>query len=140
VTRRRTLTNVGLFSVLIIRNAFKRNPTFSPVPNLLQSVLELEAFLRKLVFNPHWGVRDYSPGDQFLALKGAKALGQHPIGEVWNRSLDGSVARFSLKECLKNCTRPAATDELDSPMKAGAYLGDGKGRISHKEESTDLGA
>src|ERR1700736_5557342 len=126
------LTDVGLFSALIMRNALKRNPTFSPGPNLFQGVLELEAFLGKLVFNPHWGVGDHTPDDQSFALKRAKPLGQHPIGEVRDRTLDGRVARFSLKEGLKNCARPAATDELDRPMKAGAYLGNGEGRIGHK--------
>jgi hypothetical protein len=140
VAHRRMLSNAGFFSALIMCNAFKRNPAFSPVPNLLQSVLELEAFLGKLVFNPHWGVGDHTADDQAFALKGAKALGQHPIGEVRDRTLDGRVARFSLKEGLKNCTRPAATDELDSPMKSGAYLGDGEGRIGHKEKSTGPGA
>lgn len=140
MARRAMLTNAGFFSALIVRNAFKRNPAFGPVANLLQSVLELEAFLGKLVFNSHRGVGDHTADDQSFALEGAKALGQHPIGEVRDRTLDGRVARFSLKEGLNNSTRPAATDELDSPMKARAYLGDGERRIGHKEKSTDLGA
>jgi len=74
------------------------------------------------VFDAHWGVGDHTADDQSFDLKGAKALGQHPIGEVRDCTLDGRVARFSLKERLKNGACPAATDELDSPMKAGAYL------------------
>jgi len=122
VARGAVLTNVGFFSALIMLNALERNPAFGPVANLLQSVLELEAFLGKLVFNPHRGVRDHTADDQSFALKGAKALRQHPIGEVRDCTLDGCVARFSLKKGLKNGARPSATDELDSLMKAGAYL------------------
>ena len=116
------LSNVGFFSALIMGDALERNPALGPVANLLQSVLELETFLGKLVFNPHRGVGDHTADDQSFALKGAKALRQHPIGEVRDCTLDGCVARFSLKKGLKNSARPATTDELDSPMKAGAYL------------------
>src|SRR6266446_5320508 len=116
------LTNVGFFSALIMGDALERNPALGAAANLLQSVLELEAFLGKLVFNPHRGVGDHTADDQSFALKRAKALRQHSIGEVRDCTLDGCVARSSLKKGLKNGTRPTATDELDSPMKAGAYL------------------
>ena len=116
------LTNLGFFSALIVRDALERNPALRPVANLLESALELEAFLGELVFNPHRGVGDDTADDQSFALKRAKALRQHPIGEVRDCTLDGCVARFSLKKGLKNGARPAATDELDSPMKAGAHL------------------
>ena len=122
VARRAMLTGVGFFHALIVRSAFKRNPALGPVADLSQSVLELEAFLGKLVFNAHWSVRDHTADDQSFSLKGAKALGQHSIGEVRDGTLDGRVARFSLKEGLKDGACPAATDELDSPMEAGAYL------------------
>src|SRR6266853_3312281 len=122
VARGAVLINVGFFSALIVRDALERNPAFGPVANLLQSVLEFEAFLGKLVFNPNRGVGDHSANNQSFALKGAKALRQHSIGEVRDCTLDSCVARFSLKEGLKNGARPAATDELDSPMKPGAYL------------------
>ena len=133
------LTNVGFLSGLIVRDALERNPAFGPVANLLQRILELEAFLGKLVFNPHRDVGDHTADDQSFALKGAKALRQHPIGEVRDCTLDGCVARFSLKKGLKNGARPAATDELDSPMKAGAYLGSREWGISHGEKFTDQG-
>src|SRR3984893_17691384 len=97
VARRAMLTGVGFFTALIVRNAFKRNPAFGPAADLSQRVLELEAFLGKLVFNAHWRVRDHTADEQSFALKGPKALRQHPIGEVRDRTLDGCVARFSLK-------------------------------------------
>ena len=82
VARGTLLTNVGFLSGLIVRDALERNPAFGPVANLLQSVLELEAFPGELVFNPHRGVGDHTADNQSFALKGAKALRQHPIGEV----------------------------------------------------------
>lgn len=133
-------TRTGFVSALIVRAAFERNPAFSPVADLSQRVLELAAFHAKLVFNAHGSVGNHTADDQPFALKGAKSFGQHAIGDVRDRTLDGRVARSSLKEGLKNGACPAAADELDCPVKAGAYLRDGEGRIGHDEKFTDLGA
>src|SRR5712675_602295 len=100
----------------------ERNPAFGPGADLFQRVLELAPFWGKLVLNAHRAFGDDNPEQQIFSLERAKPLRQHPIGEIGNRGLDGAVAASSLEERLQDGAAPAATDQLDSPVKAGANL------------------
>ena len=102
--------------------AFERDPTFGPTADLSERVLELAPFHRELVFDSDRTFRDDSPNDETFSLEGTKSFGEHSIGDVGYRGLDGGVARSSLKECLQDSPCPAATDELDSSMKTRADL------------------
>jgi hypothetical protein len=102
--------------------AFERDPTFGPTADLSERVLELPAFHRELVFDSDRTFRDDGPNDETFSFERTKSFGEHSIGDVGNRGFYRRIARSSLKECLQNSSRPAATDELDSSMETRADL------------------
>jgi hypothetical protein len=93
---RRIRIDSGLWGSNSIVRAFERNPTFGPTADFAEWALKLATLQCKLVFDSDRTFRDDSADDEILRLQGTKALGQHPIGDIWNRGLDGRVACLSL--------------------------------------------
>src|SRR6266566_8399286 len=112
--------------------ALERNPALGPAADFAEGGLELATFCGEVVLDADRALGNDGAGYEVLGFERAKALGEHPVGDVRNGALDDGVAGSTLKQGLQDGTGPTATDQLNGPMKAGADLRIFVGGVGHR--------